>query len=135
MMRFSTNGPRSVMRTVVLFPLFTFVTRTIVSNGSVRCAAVSLYISYISPLEARRPLNGSPYHDAFPSSVYPARAGATIGRSRFGAPAGRPAGVSGTSVERFADSSAPGGVAVGCVGGRLAIGLRPAHPDPISARK
>jgi len=44
-------------------------------------------------------------------------------------------GVSGTSVERFADSSVPGGVAAGCVGGRLAIGLCPAQPEPINASK
>jgi len=43
--------------------------------------------------------------------------------------------VSGTSVERFADSSFPGGVLVGCVGGRLATGFRPAHPEPIKANK
>jgi len=29
----------------------------------------------------------------------------------------------------------PAGVLVSCVGGRLAIGLRPAHPDPTSASK
>jgi len=45
MMRLSTNGPRSVMRTVVDFPLVVLVTRTTVLNGSVRCAAVSLFMS------------------------------------------------------------------------------------------
>ena len=45
MMRLSTNGPRSVIRTTVDLSLFKLVTRTIVSNGSVRCAAVSLYMS------------------------------------------------------------------------------------------
>ena len=45
MMRLSTNGPRSVMRTVVDFPFAMFVTRTMVLNGSVRCAAVSLFMS------------------------------------------------------------------------------------------
>jgi hypothetical protein len=44
-------------------------------------------------------------------------------------------GVSGTSVERFADSSVLGGVLVGCVGGRLATGFRPAHPEPTMANK
>jgi hypothetical protein len=40
-------------------------------------------------------------------------------------------GVSGMSVARFADSSVPGGVLVGCAGGgcRPAIGWRPAHPE------
>ena len=45
MMRLSTNGPRSVMRTIVDLLLLRFVTRTMVSNGNVRCAAVSLFIS------------------------------------------------------------------------------------------
>ena len=43
--RLSTKGPRSVMRTTVDFPLLRFVTRTTVSNGSVRCAAVNLCMS------------------------------------------------------------------------------------------
>jgi hypothetical protein len=57
-----------------------------------------------------------------------------IGRSRLG---GRLEGVSGTSVERFADSSVPAGVFDGWVGAgcRPAIGRRPAHPDPTSASK
>jgi hypothetical protein len=45
MMRFPTNGPRSVIRTTVDFPLLRFVTRTTVLKGRVRCAAVSLYMS------------------------------------------------------------------------------------------
>jgi len=44
-------------------------------------------------------------------------------------------GVSGTPVDRLADSSFPGGVLAGCVGGRLAMGFRPAHPEPIKANK
>jgi len=51
----STNGPRSVIRTVVDFPFVMFVTRTIVLNGSVRCAAVNLYMLYVSPSDACRP--------------------------------------------------------------------------------
>lgn len=46
--------------------------------------------------------------------------------------------VSGTSVERFADSSAPGGVFEGTAGGgcpRSAIGRRPAQPEPTAANK
>jgi len=69
------------------------------------------------------------------AAIATAGAGAAIGRSRLGVPTGRFAGVSGTSVERFADSAVPGGVAVGNVGDRLAIGLRPAHPEPINASK
>jgi len=67
--------------------------------------------------------------------VYPAGAGAAIGRSRR-AIVGLE-GLSGTSVERFADSSVPRGVLEGCVGAgcRPAIGLRPAHPEPTSASK
>jgi hypothetical protein len=64
--------------------------------------------------------------------VYPAGAGTTGNLSRLG---GLLEGDSGTSVERFADSAVPAGVAVGGVGGRLAIGRRPAHPDPTSASK
>ena len=67
-----------------------------------------------------------------PCSVYPAGAGAAIGLSRL---ARGVDGVSGTSVERFADSSFPGGVLAGCVGGRLATGFRPTHPEPIKANK
>jgi hypothetical protein len=36
-----TNGPRSLIRTVMLRPLRRLVTRTCVPNASVRCAAVS----------------------------------------------------------------------------------------------
>jgi len=64
--------------------------------------------------------------------VYPAGAGAAIGLSCL---ARGLDGVSGTSVERFADSSVLGGVLVGCVGGRLATGFRPAHPEPTMANK
>jgi len=42
------------------------------------------------------------------------------------------AGVSGTSVERFAASPVAGGVSVGCAGGdwrRSAIGFREAQPE------
>jgi hypothetical protein len=35
----------------------------------VRCAAVSLYMSYNSPLEVRWPWNFVPYHDALPYSL------------------------------------------------------------------
>lgn len=62
----------------------------------------------------------------------PAGAGVAVGRSRRARGLG---GVSGTSVERFADSSVSGGVLVGLVGGGLAVGLRPAHPDPSKANK
>ena len=65
--------------------------------------------------------------------MYPAGAGLEIGLSRFGV--GRFGDVSGTSVERFADSSFDGGVLEGAAGAgcRLTIGLRPAHPEPIRA--
>jgi hypothetical protein len=85
-------------------------------------------------LEARRPLNGSPYHEAFPSSAYPAGAGAAAGLLARGKDE---TGVSGTSVERFADSSFAGGVLEGVAGAgcRLTIGLRPAHPEPTRANE
>jgi hypothetical protein len=54
---------------------------------------------------------------------------------RFGADeiVGGFAGVSGTSVERFADSAVPGGVFEGAAGGgcRFAIGRRTPHPEEI----
>ena len=40
--RFLTKGPRSLMRTTVVWPLAKLVTRTVVPKGRVRCAAVSL---------------------------------------------------------------------------------------------
>jgi hypothetical protein len=64
--------------------------------------------------------------------VYPAGAGAAVGLSRL---ARGLDGVSGTSVERLADSSVPGGALVGCVGGWLETGLRPAHPAPAKDSK
>jgi len=39
-MRPSTNGPRSVMRTMAELPVLILVTRTTEPNGNVRCAAV-----------------------------------------------------------------------------------------------
>src|ERR1700735_4599292 len=66
----ATKGPRSLMRTCVCLPLRRFVTRTTALKGSVRCAAVNSCMSYVSPLEVRRPLNGTPYHEATPSSTY-----------------------------------------------------------------
>ncbi len=58
-----------------------------------------------------------------------------MGRSRLGV--GGFEGVSGTFVERFADSPVPGGVFLGCAGAgcRPAIGLRPAQPEPTRASK
>jgi hypothetical protein len=47
------------------------------------------------------------------------------------------AGVSGTSVERFAAASVAGGVSVGCAGGgwrRLITGLREPHPEKQTQR-
>ncbi|PYT70577.1 MAG: hypothetical protein DMG39_15620 [Acidobacteria bacterium] len=72
-----------------------------------------------------------------PSSVYPAGAGTATGLSRRGVPVGLLDGLSGTSVERFADSPVPGGVLAGCVRGgcRPATGRRPAHPEPANAKK
>jgi hypothetical protein len=52
--------------------------------------------------------------------------------------AGEVAGVSGTSVERFAASSVAAGVSVGCAGGgwrRLTMGLREPQPDDAPRRR
>src|SRR5271156_3174399 len=68
--RLATNGPRSLMRTSVCLPLFRLVTRTPKLKGRVRGAAVNCGMAYISRFEVRRPLNGTPYQDATPSSTY-----------------------------------------------------------------
>src|SRR5882762_8717344 len=67
--RSPTKGPRSMTRTSIWRPLFRLVTRRILPNGSVRWAATSVFISKISPLAARRPWKGRPYHDAVPCST------------------------------------------------------------------
>ena len=54
-----------------------------------------------------------------------------------GAAAGGVAAVSGTPVERFADSAVAGEVSVGCAGGgwrRSATGLREAQPEELRQR-
>jgi len=111
----------------VLLPLFRFVTRTMVSNGRVRCAAVSLYMSYTSPSDECRPLNGLPYHDAFPSSIKPTGAGAGGVLPRLGAAA---TGLLGIAVSFFAASAVDSGISTGCVGagGRLADARRDEQP-------
>jgi len=61
--------------------------------------------------------------------------GAGAGLLRFEAAAA--AGVSGTSVERFAAASVAGGVFAGCAGGgwrRLITGLREPHPEKQTQR-
>jgi len=55
MMRPLLNGPRSLMRTTTVRPLRRLVTRTIVPNGKVRCAAVSFSDTKRSPLEVVPP--------------------------------------------------------------------------------
>src|SRR6266511_4533341 len=55
MHRPATNGPRSLIRTIVDLPLARLVTRTRVLNGSVLCAAVKAFGSKTSPLAVRWP--------------------------------------------------------------------------------
>lgn len=55
MTRPRTNGPRSLIRTTTERPLRRLVTRTIVPNGSVRCAAVMPLALAVSPLAVRPP--------------------------------------------------------------------------------
>ncbi len=54
-MRFLLKGPRSLIRTITAVRLSTFVTRTVVPKGSVRCAAVRSNMLYLSPLAVSRP--------------------------------------------------------------------------------
>ena len=51
-----TKGPRSLTRTVTDCPVATLVTRSLVPNGSVRCAAVSSFGLNASPLAVLEPL-------------------------------------------------------------------------------
>ena len=64
--------------------------------------------------------------------------GAGLARFGVGTAVGGGAGVSGTSVERFAASAFVGGVSAGCDGGgwrRSAIGLREAQPMELTQRR
>src|SRR4051794_18544400 len=70
MMRPCRNGPRSLTRTTTLLPDATFVTRAYDGSGSVGCAAVIPYMSYVSPIDVFRPWNLRPYQDATPRSRY-----------------------------------------------------------------
>src|SRR4051812_38948561 len=76
-------GPRSLMRTTVERPLRKLMTRTCVFMCSVRCAAVSAYMSKRSPLAVRWPCCSRPYHDALPSktALTPARDGGGTSRT------------------------------------------------------
>jgi hypothetical protein len=53
MIRPPTKGPRSLMRTTTERPFDKFSTRTLVPNGSERCAAVSSLGFICSPLAVR----------------------------------------------------------------------------------
>src|SRR6185436_16649259 len=57
-------GPRSVTVTRTLRPLRRLVTRSLVPNGSVLCAAVRRSWSNTWPLAVRRPWKPVPYQDA-----------------------------------------------------------------------
>jgi hypothetical protein len=50
------NGPRSFTLTMTDLPLPTFVTRTFVPKGSVRCAAVKAFDLTLSPFAVFGPL-------------------------------------------------------------------------------
>src|ERR1041384_2826252 len=56
-----TNGPRSLIRTTTDLLFRVLVTRTMVPNGSLRCAAVSAPDETRSPLAERPPLYPSPF--------------------------------------------------------------------------
>ena len=69
MTRLRWYGPRSLTRTTTLLPDATFVTRAYEGSGSVGCAAVIAYMSYVSPIDVFWPWNLRPYHDAMPRSL------------------------------------------------------------------
>jgi hypothetical protein len=73
MIRWWANGPRSLMRTTTWRWVLRQRTSTIVPNGNVRCAAVSLFKSKGSPLAVLWPCNSAPYQEASPRSwnLYP----------------------------------------------------------------
>ena len=68
MIRPRTKGPRSVIVTLTDFPLLVWVTRTLVPNGSVRCAAVKAWSVNLVPL-AVLVLCLVEYTDAMPLSA------------------------------------------------------------------
>src|SRR6266850_3447768 len=68
MMRLSTNGPRSLMRTKIARPFRRLVTRTKVPRGRVGWAAVRACMSKGSPLAVSFPWKNSPYQEAVPTS-------------------------------------------------------------------
>src|SRR5262245_3742300 len=68
MIRPRTKGPRSVIVTLTDFPLLVWVTRTLVPNGSVRCAAVKAWSIILIPL-AVLVLCLVEYTDAMPLSA------------------------------------------------------------------
>ena len=51
MIRPRRKGPRSVIVTITDFPLLPCVTRTLVPNGRVRCAAVKAWSVILDPLD------------------------------------------------------------------------------------
>src|SRR3954454_24248106 len=73
-------GPRSLMRTTTDLPVRSFVTRTLVPNGSVLWAAVGAWVLKVSPFAVRLPWKPGPYQEAAPvwiGLVSSAAAGAT----------------------------------------------------------
>src|SRR5437870_6583648 len=83
------NGPRSLMRTSTERPLSKLVTRTRVPSGSVRCAAVSAFMSYASPLAVGLPWCWRPYQEAIPVCWKSSGAGAGSGGGGGGGTAAR----------------------------------------------
>src|SRR5215212_11382430 len=59
-------GPRSLIRTTTDLPVRSFVTRTLVSNGSVLWAAVRSWVLKVSPFAVRLPWKPGPYQEAAP---------------------------------------------------------------------
>src|SRR5215218_7155328 len=59
-------GPRSLMRTTTDLPVRSLVTRTLVPNGRVLCAAVRALVLNRSPLAVFLPWKPGPYQEAAP---------------------------------------------------------------------
>src|SRR3954463_5333301 len=59
-------GPRSLMRTTTDWPVRSLVTRSLVPNGRVLCAAVSAWVLNRSPFAVRFPWKPRPYQEAAP---------------------------------------------------------------------
>jgi len=117
------------MRTTVNLPLLRFVTRTTVSNGSVRCAAVILF----HVVDFRRSKRGAVEGNSVPGGIAPLRYTQTsrdfaAAALRFGA--GAVAEVVAGALPRLPSALSEASAGEGCDGAeRLAAAWREAQPE------